>query len=56
MKKDALDILCCPICKTDLNLKIESEKDNEIIEGSLICSKCKKKYEIKDGIPNLLPI
>ena len=55
MKKDALDILCCPICKADLNLKIKSEKDNEILEGILICSKCKKKYEINEGIPNLLP-
>jgi uncharacterized protein YbaR (Trm112 family) len=55
MKKDTLDILCCPTCKADLNLKIDLEKDNEIIKGSLTCIKCKNKYEINDGIPELLP-
>ncbi|HDI23630.1 MAG TPA: Trm112 family protein, partial [Thermoplasmatales archaeon] len=28
---------------------------DEIIEGELICKKCNVSYEIKDGIPNLLP-
>lgn len=55
MKKDDLDILCCPTCKADFNLKIDLEKNNEIINGSLTCRKCKQKYEITDGIPNLLP-
>ena len=50
-----LGILCCPNCKADLNLKIDSEEDSEIIKGILTCNKCKEKYEIIDGIPNLLP-
>ncbi len=54
MKKDLMEILCCPVCKGDLELKVTVEKD-EIIEGSLLCKKCAHAYEIKDGIPNLLP-
>ena len=55
MKKDVLDILCCPTCKADLSLKIDKEEDGEIITGRFTCTKCKTKYTIEDGIPNLLP-
>ncbi len=49
-----MEILCCPVCKGDLEIKVDVEQD-EIIEGSLFCKKCNHRYEIKDGIPNLLP-
>ena len=49
-----MEILCCPVCKGDLDLAVDVEKD-EIIEGSLFCKKCSHRYEIKDGIPDLLP-
>ena len=55
LKKDMIDILCCPTCKADLDLKIEKEKDDEIVKGLFTCKKCKKTYPIYDGIPNLLP-
>ena len=55
MKKDILDILCCPTCKGDLELQIEKEENEEIIEGKFKCKKCKTIYTIEDGIPNLLP-
>jgi uncharacterized protein YbaR (Trm112 family) len=55
MKKDLLDILCCPTCKGDLKLKIEKEENDEIISGNFTCEKCKCIYSIEDGIPNLLP-
>jgi len=54
MKRDLMEILCCPVCKGDLDLAVDVEKD-EIIEGSLFCKKCNHRYEIKDGIPDLLP-
>lgn len=54
MKRDLMEILCCPVCKGDLELKVREEKD-EIIEGELICKKCNFIYSIKEGIPNLLP-
>src|SRR5436309_12455179 len=54
MKRDLMEILCCPICKGDLELRVDVEKD-EILEGSLFCKHCNHRYEIKDGIPDLLP-
>ena len=55
MKKDMIDILCCPTCKGDLGLKVEKEEKGEITTGSFTCKKCKCTYPIEDGIPDLLP-
>jgi len=46
IKKELLDILCCPKCKGDIVL-------NESGTG-LICGKCKLLYPIKDDIPIML--
>jgi uncharacterized protein YbaR (Trm112 family) len=54
MDKDIVDIICCPICKKDLILKIKKEENNEIIEGFFTCKKCNKVYKISEGIPNFL--
>ena len=54
MKKDILDILCCPSCKGNLKLKIQKEENEEILEGSFTCENCNSKYSIEDGIPNLI--
>ncbi len=42
--RELLDVLACPACKGDVQLK-----DNKII-----CLKCKRKYPIKNGIPIML--
>lgn len=55
MKRDLLDIICCPNCKADLDLAVEKEEGDEIMTGKLTCTKCKHPYPIDDGIPNLLP-
>jgi len=55
MKKELMDIICCPTCKADLTLSIENEQADEIITGTLTCTKCKETYSITEGIPNLLP-
>ena len=55
MKRDLLDILCCPTCKGELLLTVEKEADNEILSGHFTCKKCKATYPIEEGIPNLLP-
>ncbi len=54
MKRDLMEILCCPVCKGDLELRVSAETD-EVMEGVLRCAACGHDYEIKDGIPNLLP-
>jgi len=55
MKKELMDILACPVCKGELELSIEVEKEQEIVTGSLYCSTCDVRYPIVDTIPNLLP-
>jgi len=55
MKRDMMDIICCPVCKAELELNASKENDVEILEGTLKCAKCQYDYKIEDGIPNLLP-
>ncbi|MBW6469744.1 MAG: methytransferase partner Trm112 [Methanosarcinaceae archaeon] len=55
MKKELMNILACPICKGDLVLNITKENDEEIVSGTIYCSKCNEHYPIEDGIPNMLP-
>lgn len=55
VKRDLMEILCCPVHKTDLTLTVAKEDEREIIEGSLFCKTCDFRYPIEDGIPNLLP-
>lgn len=46
MNKELLKILRCPKCGAKLN--VDKEKT------TLICTKCKAIYTIKDNIPNML--
>ena len=55
MKKDLLDILACPLCKSPLTLTVEEENDVEVVRGALHCASCQEEYPIEDSIPNLLP-
>jgi uncharacterized protein YbaR (Trm112 family) len=55
MRKDIVDILACPVCKGDLELTVEEEKNGDVIKGSLECKKCSEVYPIEDGIANMLP-
>ena len=55
MRKDLVDILACPMDKFPLELKIDEEQGDEVIQGSLNCTKCGESYPIEDRIPNLLP-
>ncbi|MDD5282191.1 MAG: Trm112 family protein [Candidatus Omnitrophica bacterium] len=42
--KELIDILACPACESDVELK-----DNKIV-----CKKCGKRYPVRDGIPVML--
>ena len=42
--KELLDILACPSCKGDIELK----------KGKIVCKTCGKKYPVKNGIPVML--
>jgi len=55
MKKELMKILACPVCKGDLELKVDEERGEEVVTGSLYCSNCHYSYPVVDTIPNLLP-
>ncbi len=46
IKKELLDILCCPQCKGDIRLNAAGD--------GLICDKCRLVYRIQDDIPVML--
>jgi uncharacterized protein YbaR (Trm112 family) len=50
-----MEILACPVCKSEIGLNVEKEAEQEIVAGSLYCPKCQESYPIVDTIPNLLP-
>lgn len=54
MKREILDYTVCPSCTGMLIFnKIDSQTGLDIITGALMCTKCKRTYEITDGIPVL---
>ena len=42
--KALLEILACPLCKTEVKQELEQ----------LVCIKCARRYPIRDGIPVML--
>ena len=55
MKKDLMDILVCPTCKSDLTLEIELIEYDDIIKGSIRCEWCEVIYKIENSIPDFMP-
>jgi len=55
MKTTLVEILACPVDKSPLQLQVDEANGDEVIQGTLTCTKCGEKYPIEDRIPNLLP-
>lgn len=56
MRKDLVEIVCCPVHKTPLKLAASrTDEHGDVLEGTLRCAACKFDYPIEEGIPNLLP-
>jgi uncharacterized protein len=55
MKKELVEILACPVCKSKLELTVSEENKKEVVSGNLYCRKCNHRYPIVETIPNLLP-
>jgi SAM-dependent methyltransferase len=55
MKASALDVLVCPACKGDLNLRSAVLQEQEILDGTLSCFSCEVSYPIRDGVPRFVP-
>ena len=54
MDKRALEIIRCPGCKGELELVVENVEGDRVLDGILICGKCKEEFWIVQGIPKLL--
>ena len=50
-----MEILCCPVCRGPLVLRVFEEDEFEVLEGGLSCARCSTEYPIEQGIPDLLP-
>lgn len=48
LRKELLEILCCPICKGEI--------EYDPAGNSLMCHVCKLVFPIKDGIPMMRPV
>jgi SAM-dependent methyltransferase len=46
--------LVCPTCRGLLDLIIDKSNEDQIIEGSIICRSCSRKYTIEKGIPRFV--
>jgi hypothetical protein len=44
LDKELIDILACPACKADVELK----------GNKIVCKKCGRKYPVREGIPVML--
>ncbi len=42
--KELLDILACPLCKTEVEFK----------DDNIVCTNCGRRYPVKDDIPVML--
>ena len=47
LSRELLEILACPVCKGDLLYEEDKKR--------LVCKRCGVYYEIREGIPVLLP-
>jgi uncharacterized protein len=47
ISKELLDILVCPVCKTQVKMLPD--------ESGLKCSTCRRVYPVRDNIPVMMP-
>ncbi len=47
MREELMEILACPVCKSELKLHIIEKQADEIISGTLFCAKCDHSYDDK---------
>ncbi len=58
MKKRILEMLVCPVCLPEecgLHAHIVKEKESDIFEGVLSCTRCGREYPIESGVAFLDP-
>ncbi len=54
MKRELMEVLACPVCKTGLSLEVEEIEGDEVASGTLTCERLGEAYRIEDGVPVLV--
>jgi SAM-dependent methyltransferase len=54
MKRRLLDLLVCPMCKSELSLRTDLASGDEIVSGTLSCGACRIGYPVARGIPRFV--
>lgn len=54
MKERLLNFLVCPTCRSPIDVKIKKKKGSEILDGLILCTKCKDRFKIIRGIPRFV--
>jgi 2-polyprenyl-3-methyl-5-hydroxy-6-metoxy-1,4-benzoquinol methylase len=55
MRARLLEVLACPDCSASLVSTPPLKNGGDLREGKLTCTKCKKEYPIRGGIPRFVP-
>lgn len=55
MRPHVVDLVVCPRCAGNLKLTTTVVDGDEVMEGTLSCDECASSYDIRGGIPRLLP-
>ncbi|MBJ6724613.1 class I SAM-dependent methyltransferase [Geomesophilobacter sediminis] len=57
MKLFLVPHLICPAClpkERPLDLVVDHESEGDVVSGKLVCTKCRRKFPIRDGVATLL--
>jgi SAM-dependent methyltransferase len=55
MRESALPLITCPACASGLALEVaERAADGHVMEGTLDCAGCRRRFPIEQGVPRLL--
>lgn len=54
MKPELLDLICCPQCGAELEIRDERERAGEIESGRLVCSAAGHNYPIRAFVPRFV--
>ena len=56
MKQSLVEKLCCPFDKGELEIKVlVKDTEENIIDGMLTCTQCRRYYPIAYGVPIMTP-
>lgn len=55
MKRELLDKICCPVCRSGFDFSVCKEEAGIVREAVLSCPSCREFYPVMKGVPRILP-